>query len=249
MLLAETVGAARGTKILMSRDRELQSASRPVIADRVRVAREGLGISQPELAARVGMSQQGIAAIESGASRYPRKLRELARALGKSEAWLLGEAEDKAVPVEPNTSTPPRYQKFPADGLPVYGQAEGGADGRFILNGQRIGTTFTPPILSGVEGAYAVYVYGESMSPKFEPGELVWLHPYLPVRKNDYVVVQVYGRSEADPLRGFVKQFIRRNDKELVLRQLNPPDGESDEIRLPSEKVFSVHKVVFSQLT
>jgi phage repressor protein C with HTH and peptisase S24 domain len=248
MFLEETVGGASATKKLMDGPRK--PGQKPPIAERLKSAREAMGWSQPELADRVGMSQQGIAAIESGSSRRPQKIREIARAVQVTEAWLLGETEESA-PAQPaaNASLPPTFNRFPDDAVPVFGRAEGGADGRFILNGQRIGTVFCPPALAGVEGAYAVYVYGESMVPKFEPGELVWLHPYVPVKRGDYVVAQVFGNDEADPLRGFVKQFVSRNSAELVLRQLNPPDGEDELIRIPADQVFSVHKVLFSQLT
>lgn len=56
---------------------------------RVAAAREALGLSQGDLAKIVGMRQQGIGSIENGDVERPRKLRELARALRKSEEFLL----------------------------------------------------------------------------------------------------------------------------------------------------------------
>lgn len=56
---------------------------------RVAARRTKLGLSQPELARRVGMRQQGVLAIEKGKVRRPRLLRELVRALRTTEEWLL----------------------------------------------------------------------------------------------------------------------------------------------------------------
>lgn len=56
---------------------------------RVASRRSKLGLSQEELAKRVGMKQQGIDAIEQGRVKRPRLLKELARTLRTSEDWLL----------------------------------------------------------------------------------------------------------------------------------------------------------------
>lgn len=83
------------------------------------------------------------------------------------------------------------------------------------------------------------------MAPKFEAGETVWLHPYLPVRQGDYVVAQIVGATEADPNARL--QFVSRDARELVLRQLNPPAGQVELIRIPNDRVYYVHKAVFAQ--
>lgn len=55
------------------------------VADR----RSELGLSQTELAEAAGMKQQGVASIESGKVERPRKLKEIAEALGVTDDWLL----------------------------------------------------------------------------------------------------------------------------------------------------------------
>jgi phage repressor protein C with HTH and peptisase S24 domain len=152
-------------------------------------------------------------------------------------------------PAQPraNASFPPRFQKFPDETIPVMGQTVGGPNGRFILNGQEVSRVFCPPDLAGVDGAYAVQVYGTSMEPKFEAGETVWLHPYAPVRTGDYVVAQVLTQDE-EPPESYIKQFVSKSSKVLRLRQFNPEEGETAEIEFPADKVFSVHKIVFHAL-
>ncbi|MFC7399566.1 helix-turn-helix domain-containing protein [Chelatococcus sp. GCM10030263] len=61
------------------------------IGDRIKRLRSLREISQAELAERAGMTQTGIASIESGAVLRPRKLVEIARALDVSPEALLGE--------------------------------------------------------------------------------------------------------------------------------------------------------------
>src|SRR5215471_12365645 len=58
--------------------------------------------------------------------------------------------------------------------IPAYGQAVGGKDGEFILNGNRIVDVLAPPSLQGVPDAYAVYVVGDSMEPRYFAGEAVF---------------------------------------------------------------------------
>lgn len=249
MIYGETVGNPAATRFLM-----VAAPTSSTLAQRLRDAREAAGLSQPQLAERVGMSQQGIAAIETGDSLRPRKLRELARAVGRTESWLLGEIDDAATetaspaPPEPNASFPPSFQSFSGTQLPLLGQTAAAGNGRFHLNGQRIGSVFCPPVLDGVDGAYAVLVYGDSMEPKFEAGETVWLHPYLPVRRGDYVVAQINGSSDGEAPDSYIKQFVSFTASKLTLKQFNPGEQETELLEFAADRVLSVHKIVFHQL-
>lgn len=246
MILLDTEPRAAVTKFLMSSVKNTEIDGR-----RVRIAREAKGLSQPQLADLVGMSQQGINEIEQGRSKRPRKLPEIAEALGRSTDWLLAKT-DEDIP-DPsrhpsNASFPPTFIPFPDRKLPLLGQSVAGPNGRFVLNGQQVGSVFCPPVLDGVDGAYAVLVYGTSMEPKFEAGETVWLHPYLPVRRGDYVVAQVVSDETGTDLDSYIKQFVSRSATKLILRQFNPDEGEDAEFEIAAERVVSIHKIVFQQL-
>lgn len=65
-----------------------------IVGKRIEARLRALGKSQAWLAGQVGMRQQGIASIISGASERPRKLREIARALETTQEYLLGETDD-----------------------------------------------------------------------------------------------------------------------------------------------------------
>ena len=65
--------------------------------------------------------------------------------------------------------------------IPAYGHAVGGKDGEFILNGNQVTEVLAPASLSSVPDAYAVYVVGDSMEPRYFAGEVVFVNPRLPI--------------------------------------------------------------------
>lgn len=221
----------------------------PPIAARLKEAREAVGLSQAELAERVGMKQTGVGSIEAGESARPRKLLELARAVNRSPRWLLGE-EDDAAPVLPaipqaDVSYPMDVPVWPTRKIPVFGQAAGGVeeDGRFILNGNKVADVLALPGLEDVQNAYAVYVYGRSMVPVLRPGATVYVDPSRPIVAEDNVVVQIKA-TEHEPPYGYVKEFVSKKGGMLVLYQHNPPEGQDHMVTFPLDRVVAVHKVV-----
>jgi phage repressor protein C with HTH and peptisase S24 domain len=171
-----------------------------------------------------------------------------AEALARNEAVPLVDlpAQASARPT-PNASFPPQYQQFTSDRkIPLMGQSEAGPNGRFIMNGQKIADVFCPPGLENVKDAYAVRVYGTSMEPRYRAGETVWLNPQLPVRAGDDVVVQLKPEADGDEMASYIKEFRSRSSKVLRLWQHNPEEGETHELELDNNDVFSVHAVVYS---
>ena len=59
------------------------------LAARFKARRLELGMTQVEVANSAGVSQQSIESIESGRTRKPRNLLDLAKALKCSPDWLL----------------------------------------------------------------------------------------------------------------------------------------------------------------
>ena len=58
------------------------------LAQRLKFARDKKGLTQEELAKASGTTQQYIQNIEAGVVKRPRKLEEIANAVGSSPAWL-----------------------------------------------------------------------------------------------------------------------------------------------------------------
>jgi phage repressor protein C with HTH and peptisase S24 domain len=125
--------------------------------------------------------------------------------------------------------------------LPVFGRAMGGAEGQLIMGDQAVDTVECPPMLDGVPNAYALYVVGDSMEPRYRAGEVVYIHPGKPARRGDYVVVQIKGRGDSEPI-GYIKQFISLTPTTLVLQQHNPPS----EMEFRRDEVLVIHRIVFS---
>lgn len=125
--------------------------------------------------------------------------------------------------------------------IPVFGQAVGGVDGEFLMNGNVLYEVMAPPTLSDISGAYAVSVSGDSMSPRYEDGEICFVDPRRPVRRGDYVIAQIR-LEENGALLAYVKKFVRHNTAELVLEQFNPPK----ELRFDANTVHSVHYIALA---
>lgn len=125
--------------------------------------------------------------------------------------------------------------------LPLYGTVVGGVYGQFELNGNLLDRVKAPASLFGVKNAYAVRIAGESMWPRYEDGETVYVNPERRPTKNDYVVAQIR-REENGPLEAFVKKFVRWNSERLILSQFNP----EKELEFDSRLVESVHYILKS---
>lgn len=65
-----------------------------ILGDRINERLKALGKPQEWLAAKVGMSQQGIGNIIHGDVQRPKRLREIALALETTQEYLLGETSD-----------------------------------------------------------------------------------------------------------------------------------------------------------
>lgn len=126
--------------------------------------------------------------------------------------------------------------------IPVYGKAVGGADGEFVLNGNQIADVLAPASLDSVRDAYAVQVAGDSMEPRYEAGEIVYVNPNIAVRRGDYVVAQISADVEGDPPLAYIKRFERRNGDTLHLSQFNPEKV----LTFPWSKVVSIHRIIMS---
>ncbi len=90
--------------------------------------------------------------------------------------------------------------------------------------------------MAGVSNAFALYVDGESMEPRYYAGEMLYVNPNRPVTRGCFVAV------EMDDGQGMIKQFVRRNDDHLVLTQFNPPK----ELRLPIAQVKRIYRITGS---
>jgi transcriptional regulator with XRE-family HTH domain len=201
------------------------------LGQRVKERRLALGLSQPQLAKRVGgITYQAIQQLEQGGGT--KHLVGIARAMGTTAEWL----QDGDGPAPPRSI--PRQASEP---IKVLGMAECGPDGWSLWNGEVIDVADRPASLSGVRNAYAVYVVGTSMEPRYHPGEVVHIHPDKPLIVGGYVLVQRRGRK-GEPPAAVIKRLAKRTGAKVVLEQFNPPAL----LEIKTTDIVSIHRVVGS---
>ena len=227
----------------------------PTQGERLRKAREAAGFRSSRAAANeYGWPESTYRAHEhagedtTGARNFGLDDAEkYGAAFGVDGRWLWngGDAEPgtRGVKPLPNAARKQPVPHMSSKRIPVLGHGIGGKDGRFSMNGIAVDTVVCPPGLENVPGAYAIYVVGESMEPRYFAGEVVFVHPNKPVRRGSFVVVQILNEEDKDgPPLGYIKQFITRTPSKLVLKQFNP----DREVEFDSKKVVSIHRIVFS---
>jgi phage repressor protein C with HTH and peptisase S24 domain len=125
--------------------------------------------------------------------------------------------------------------------IPVMGTARGGSEGSFLLNmGEAIDWVRRPPALEGKAGLYAIYVEGDSMSPRFYAGERVLVSTKQPPKPGSDVVIQIKPTSEGAPITAYLKSLVRQNSEEVVVEQFNPPR----QMKFKRAQIESLHTVL-----
>jgi SOS-response transcriptional repressor LexA len=100
--------------------------------------------------------------------------------------------------------------------LPVLGELRDVADDFTFNSAAPKAFVERPGHLKGAANAFALYVVGEAMEPRFYAGELVFVDPNRPLTRHCFVAIEM-----ADG-RGLIRQFVRRGESEAIVRQFNP---------------------------
>ncbi|HEV2185835.1 MAG TPA: S24 family peptidase [Stellaceae bacterium] len=201
------------------------------------------GVSQADLARHLALAPSAVSRMLKG-ERQMKLLEAVQTAafLGVSQEEVLRHAGDPST-IPPSTEParrgrPPRaapaFGLNRQDPLPIRSAARGGNDQEMFLGDGPIGYTPRPANLSGVRDAYAIYMIGDSMEPRYIQGWLLHVNPFKPPTRGRDVVV--YKKNQAV----LIKQFVGWNDDALVLHQLNPDET----IRIPRDEVAECHLVV-----
>jgi len=157
-------------------------------------------------------------------------LEKLAAARGVSAAAL--------ITGEPSPEVASKID-LPQD-VEVHGTVAGAIAGAFQLDtGTVVDRVHRPPGLLGAAGLYALYVRGDSMAPKFEEGDLIYIHPHRPPAPGCYVVVQIQAGANL-PIEAYIKRLARRTASKLILEQINPLAT----IEIPAKHVVAVHRIL-----
>lgn len=215
------------------------------LGDRVRKARKHAGFTQNQLAKKVETSQGAISDIENGRNKDSSSLYDIAKVTGVSADWLIknqGEMLDapKTASIDELRAQIEQIQSKGDDGLfnipadtqrvamtenpsmvPILSWVAAGSwsNVEAVTFDDAIGRVSRPAKLS--KNGFALIVRGESMLPKFDPDDIIYVEPetgLLALKNNDLVVVQCNGDTEAT----FKQLVIGEKSDEMYLRPLNP---------------------------
>ena len=170
------------------------------LSTRLRLRREELGLSQEQLAQRMGYrSKSSITKLEKGINDIPQsKLEELADALETTPAYLLG--LDMPCPPPPGFEPLPKMVRVPLVGSIACGTP--------ILAEQNIESYIGVPAAWNAD--FALTCHGDSMSPTICNGDIVCIRCQPEVEQGEIAAVRV--GEEAT-----LKHFHRQGDAVMLL--------------------------------
>ena len=213
-----------------------------------------IGASQADLARHLRLAPSAVSRMLKGDRQMkPLEVVHIAAFLHVPEDEVLRHAIDTTAPPAAADGPRPGRGRPPSSGaaasavsaaralaepdrIPIRSGARGGTDQEMFLEDGPIGFTPRPANLNGVRSAYAIYMVGDSMEPRYEPGWLLHVNPFKPPIRGRDVVVYKEGQVV------LIKQFVGWEGDILVLRQLNPPAT----LRIPRQQVNECHLVVGS---
>lgn len=214
----------------------------PIPPNNLRGLRRARELTMEQLAEQVGTDASTINKLEKSRMRLSdRWIGPLAKALGVTPNDIFDIAE--GAPPTVRTDVRPADVRLPdrfsmPNDVPVHGTAAAShLRGAFQLDAGVIDYVRRPPALAGARDAYALYIEGNSMEPRYGPGDLVFIHPHRPARLGDPVIVQV----EVAP--GDIEAsigFLRKRSPEVVIGKLNP----EAQVEIKGGRVVAIHRVL-----
>lgn len=176
------------------------------ISERIKIRRKKLGLTQAELAEIADCSQQTIQKLESGLINNPRNIEALAAALQTTPEYLrfgVGELDNATV-----VTSAGNY-------LPLISMVQAGVWTE-IQELPPLDVELYPCPIKCSQHSFIVKVEGESMLPRFEEGDLIYVDPEAQVENGSYVVARLDDENQAT-----FKQLIIDGNKKY-LKALNP---------------------------
>ena len=215
------------------------------IASRIRAARRSSALTQIAVATACGVTRTAVSLWEAG-DTHPKvdKILTLAELFAVDAAWLqfgTGQPPAFVAPSPSDVRGGPISVPVvnPRSVVDVLGVTRGGENGWFELNGQVIDRVPLPPGISSADLIFALYVSGDSMWPRYEDGDLVYIHRDRPAVNGVDVVVELHPASDGEVGQSLIKRLVKRTATQLVLRQHNP--AKDIKIALPSvARVFRI---------
>lgn len=201
---------------------------------------------QARLAKHLGVSESLMSKILNDnykrelREREATKIREFFRPESRTESYAeMHGTSSVRQPVGPITV--PGNTEMSPDIL-VYRTGLGviGAGGDFTMYRQDVALKVRrPEKLADRTDIYGLYVWGDTMSPRYENGELILLESGPPPKRNDHVVVRMKANKDGSH-QAYLKQLSSWIGDKLELKQYNPEKT----ITLNMRDVDEVHRVM-----
>ncbi|WP_313205900.1 helix-turn-helix domain-containing protein [Psychrobacter faecalis] len=213
------------------------------LKDRLKKARKYAGLTQKEIESRIkGLKQSSYSELERGESKSSTKLIELATLFQVDPVWLAtgdgemltkpspsdlmqkikeienGGARDSSIAPKGTVNAP---MADVSDEVPILSWVAAGSwsNVEAVTFDDAIGKVSRPKNLS--KNGFALIVRGESMLPKFDPDDIIYVEPQtglFALKNNDLVIVQCNDDTEAT----FKQLVLGETSEDMYLRPLNP---------------------------
>lgn len=217
------------------------------------------GITPRALSLAIGANHSYVSQLLNGKGGQPSAMRlaRMAEELDVSAEWLAGSSSTRE-PVRSEVSLADRHLEWrgpaPQDPpIPLVGTGDCADMQVCTQSGElvqierasfdpdyHVRYIARPPALRGALELYAIYFHGDSMSPRFEAGEVAIVDPRRPAGPGDDVVVQLRENGDEEVTSVIVKRLVRRARGMVTLQQFNPPLV----FDVPAEKVKRLHRIV-----
>lgn len=210
-------------------------------ADRFRNLLAAKGLSQSELARRVGVSQSAIHKLASGGAYGSAHLHKIARELGTSPAFLNGETDDPregAVPAPTQAELADQFDLVPLAEVDIsYGMGAAFVDEAPLVTVHQ----FPKEWLAGITSSPSTSLFiargrGTSMEPTLRDGDMLIIdRSERQVRDQDELWAFTIGEI------GMIKRLRVRGEKVTILSDssLVPEDyAHPDEVNVVGRVVF-----------
>lgn len=215
-------------------------ASQRDVGERVRELRERRELSQTDLATKAGLNKETVNRLELGGNATLDTLFRVAIALEVSPETLFpgiaqletGDDIDAFVDVS----------DYVTDDLPVIAEGAASPQGSLFWDDEgkllpHITDRISRPAQLRDPRAYGVRVRGDSMRPKYEPGDVLVVSPNLPVRTGLRCYVQLKSGER------LIKQ-VRKTIGGWMLESINQ-SYESREVR--DDEIEFMHRILWAR--
>jgi len=222
--------------------------------EKIKAIRKALKLSQEVFGEAIGISKGHISDVEKGKKNLSPAAGDLLkiRYAVSAEWWATGDGEmflpeseqkriisnAERIAREIIARPPAAFDIPPPQGkIPIISWAQAGPDGFFadsFPSGSGFGDINRPYDVTD-PNAYALIISGDSMVPKYEPGDIILVSPNMGVQTGDYAVVRLKDGT-------VMAKRVKAKNSHFIFESVNPEQGP---IECQSEDVIFMHRIVW----